>query len=186
MPLSALVVLLGWAQVPGSAGSRSLRKADSSACSPCVGEGEEKGPSTSGRRARRHGVLALQRTRVLLGARRAGAPAGAGAAAGTPECSPCVVPAQGWQEPSCQGSEAPLAPLTLGPFAHTNARLMPQTRDPQSRGGLFTWVQSSVFRKHSEEVVTPSQTSWSDLSIGLDLSKQQAKHRKVSKVIKPP
>lgn len=155
MPLSALVVLLGWAEVPGSAGSRSHRKAGSSACSPCVGEGEERGPSTSGRRAHGHGVLALQRTRVLLGARRAGAPAGAGAAAGTPECSPCVVPAQGWQEPSCQGSEAPLAPLTLGPFAHTNALLVPWTRVPAKWGGgslpgYSPWCSGNTVRRWSQ------------------------------------
>lgn len=51
MPLSALMVLLGWAEDPGSAGSRSCRKAGSA----CMGEGEERGPSTSRKRAHGHG-----------------------------------------------------------------------------------------------------------------------------------
>lgn len=151
MPLSALMVLslmvlalLGRAEVPGSAGSRPYRKGGSSGCSPCVGEGEGRGPCTSGRRAHGQGLLVLQTTRGLLGARRAGAPSRAGADARTPECSPCVVPAQGWQEPSCQGSEAPPAPLILGPFAHTSALLMPQTKSPSKEGDHYLGTVSGA------------------------------------------
>lgn len=167
------MVLLGCAGAPGSAGSRPPRKAGSS---PCVEEAEE--------RALHIGVgaswLALQRTRGLLGARRAGVSAGAGAAARTPECSPCVVLAQGWQEPFCQGSEAPPAPLILGHFAHTSALLMSWTRVPAKRV-IITWTQSPVLREHSEEVVTASQVNWSDPSLGLALSTQQSKYTRVSK-----
>lgn len=95
MVLLSWAALQLWQEMPGSAGGSTRGKAGSRGCSHCTGRMRREGPQgEEGSWAWCAGPTVNQ---GLLVARRAGA------AAGTLECSPCIVPARGPQEPSLQG-----------------------------------------------------------------------------------
>lgn len=106
-----------------SSGESSPRKAGSRACSRCGVEDEKRGAQGEGGGlgpwARCAGPTEKQ---GFLVARRAGA------AAGTPECSPLEWGLQSSSSPLTRDSEAMPSPLVLEPFAHTSLLLMPWMR----------------------------------------------------------
>lgn len=85
-----------------------------------------------------------------------------GAAAGTLECHPRIIPAQGQQEPTpTRESEAMPVPLILDPFAHSSLLLMPWTR-VTVREELITIAMSLLSQcQESQEALSASHSFWS-------------------------